>query len=108
MQDRLQLFAPDGRFLMWVGTHGGMPGQFNVLAGVAVDKRNRVFTTEQYHARVQMFRYTTVAEATKEWEHRKAEAEKNAPKAPVQEKAQGEQKPAGDSVPQKAAPEQKN
>ena len=48
------------------GGHGAYPGQFNALAGIAIDKNNRVFTSEQFAGRVQMFRYVTDAEALAE------------------------------------------
>ena len=48
MQDRLQVFNRDGQLLTYIGnTHGELPGQFKALMGVAIDKQNRVFTTEQ-------------------------------------------------------------
>jgi len=53
-----------------------MPGQFNTLAGITIDKNNRVFTTEQYPGRMQMFRYFTDEEARAEKAKRDAEEEK--------------------------------
>ena len=59
--------------------HGHYPGQFEALVGVAIDKQNRVFTTEQYPGRMQMFRYVTDAEAaaekTRQEEERKRAAD---------------------------------
>jgi len=53
--------------LTYIGTgHGNLPGQFKAILGVAIDKQNRVFTTEEYPGRVQEFRYVTDAEATAE------------------------------------------
>ena len=40
-----------------------LPGQFSSLMDVAIDKKNRVFTAEQYPGRVQMFQYVTDSEA---------------------------------------------
>ena len=49
MQDRLQVFNREGQLLTYIGTgHGELPGQFKALVGVAIDKQNRVFTTEQF------------------------------------------------------------
>jgi DNA-binding beta-propeller fold protein YncE len=82
MQDRLQVFNREGQLLTWVGTgHGELPGQFKALVGVAIDrKQNRVFTTEQYPGRLQMFRYVTdeeaAAEKTKKEEEAKQAAER--------------------------------
>jgi len=59
VQDILQCYTADGRFLMWMGGHGLFPGQFRALAGLYIDKNNRMFASEQYPGRVQMFRYFT-------------------------------------------------
>ncbi len=55
-----------------------MPGQFKALVGVAIDKKNRVFTSEQEPGRVQMFRYVTDAEAAAEKTRRDEELQKKA------------------------------
>jgi len=52
------------------------PGQFRALAGLYIDKNNRIFTSEQYPGRVQMFRYFTDDEARAQIKQRQAEAEK--------------------------------
>lgn len=49
--------------LTYIGGYGHYPGQFESIVGVAIDKNNRVFTSEQYPGRVQQFRYITDAEA---------------------------------------------
>jgi hypothetical protein len=64
--------------LIWMGGHGSYPGQFNALAGITIDKNNRVFTSEQYAGRVQMFRYVTDAEALAERGRREGEEQKKA------------------------------
>lgn len=63
MMDILQCYTAEGQFLMWMGGHGLFPGQFRALAGLYIDKNNRMFTSEQYPGRVQMFRYFTDDEA---------------------------------------------
>jgi hypothetical protein len=55
-----------------------LPGQFNSLVGVAIDKQNRVFTTEQYPGRLQVFRYVTDSEAATEKTKRDEELQKAA------------------------------
>ena len=75
VQDILQCYTADGRFLMWMGGHGLFPGQFRALAGVYIDKNNRLFTSEQYPGRVQMFRYFTDDEARAQIKQRQAESE---------------------------------
>jgi hypothetical protein len=58
--------------------HGELPGQFKALTGVAIDKQNRVFTTEQFPGRLQVFRYVTDAEAAAEKVKHDEELEKAA------------------------------
>jgi len=65
---------------MYLGTHGMLPGQFRALAGLAIDRNNRIFTSEQFPGRVQMFRYITNKEALAEWERRQAAEKKDAEK----------------------------
>jgi hypothetical protein len=78
-QDRVQVFNRDGQLLTYIGdTHANGPGQFKALVGIAIDKQNRVFTTEQYPGRMQMFRYITDAEADAERTRRQAELTKTA------------------------------
>lgn len=78
MEDRLQAFNQQGQLLMYMGGHGQYPGQFKALVGVAIDKQNRVFTTEQFPGRLQMFRYLTDGEAAAEKTRREDEAVKAA------------------------------
>jgi hypothetical protein len=63
MLDLLEVFNRDGQLLTYLGGHGNLPGQFKALVGLAIDKQNRVFTTEQYPGRMQMFRYITDTES---------------------------------------------
>ena len=80
---RVQVFDKEGRLLCYFGKLGWYPGQFQALYGIAFDSLNsRVFTTEQFPGRVQIFRYVTDAEAAAEKSRREAEQEKSAPKAP--------------------------
>ncbi len=76
VQDILQCYTAEGQFLMWMGGHGLFPGQFRALAGLYIDKNNRMFTSEQYPGRVQMFRYFTDDEAKAQIKQRIADAEK--------------------------------
>jgi len=61
---------------MWMGGHGLFPGQFRALTGLYIDKNNRIFTSEQYPGRVQMFRYFTDDEARAQIKERQAVAGK--------------------------------
>ena len=81
--------AEQGKLLIWMGDNGLLPGQFSALAGLAIDKNNRVLTSEQYPGRVQIFRYVTDAEAKLEWtEREKLAAEKKTAPAAKKESAQ--------------------
>ncbi|MGB9195353.1 MAG: SMP-30/gluconolactonase/LRE family protein [Terriglobales bacterium] len=73
MQNRVHLFTQEGELLMWMGNQQGvLPGTFSGLQYVMIDKLNRVFTSEVYPGRVQMFRYVTQEEAEKEKTRRDA------------------------------------
>ena len=101
VEDRLQVFNREGQLLTYIGTgHGELPGQFKALVGVAIDKQNRVFTTEQFPGRVQVFRYVTDAEAAAEKDRNEEELQKAADQ---RQKAAG-QGPAPQKVPDAAAP----
>jgi sugar lactone lactonase YvrE len=76
MLDLLQVFNRDGELMAFLGGHGHDPGQFMALANVFVDKQNRVFTSEQYPGRVQVFRYTTDAEAEQQKKEKEDQREK--------------------------------
>jgi sugar lactone lactonase YvrE len=76
VMDILQCYTPEGQFLMWMGGHGLFPGQFRALAGLYIDKNNRMFASEQYPGRVQMFRYFTDDEAREQIKLRHAEVDK--------------------------------
>lgn len=74
LQNRVQVYSQDGNLLIYMGyTQGIMPGMFSGLQYIAIDKNNRVFTSEVFPGRVQMFRYVTQAEARQEYDRREAE-----------------------------------
>ena len=90
VMDILQCYTPEGQFLMWMGGHGLFPGQFRALAGLYIDKNNRMFASEQYPGRVQMFRYFTDDEAREQIKQRHAEVDKK--------RAQGSKPAAADAA----------
>ena len=99
MQNRIHLFSQEGDLLMYMGSaQGALPGTFSGLQYIAIDKQNRMFTSEVYPGRVQMFRYVTQEEAQKEKDRR--DAEKAA-------RASGTSKPVEKPIPQAFPPEQK-
>jgi len=75
----VQVFNREGQLLTYIGdVHASGLGQFKALVGIAIDKQNRVFTTEQYPGRMQMFRYVTDAEAAVEKAKREEDLKKAA------------------------------
>lgn len=74
LQNRVQVYSQEGNLLIYMGyTQGIMPGMFSGLQYITIDKNNRVFTSEVFPGRVQMFRYVTQAEARQEYDRREAE-----------------------------------
>ena len=85
MQNRVQVYSQEGQLLIYMGNvQGLLPGMFSGLQYITIDKHNRVFTSEVFPGRVQMFRYVTQDEAKQEFDRRQAE------------KSKAENKPAGD------------
>src|SRR5271165_838618 len=81
VQQRVQVFDTEGRLLIYFGQPGNWPGQFSAPYDIAIDpKSNRVVTSEQFPARVQMFRYVTDAEAAAEKASREAQPGSSTPK----------------------------
>ncbi len=106
-QDRVQVFNREGQLLTYIGdVHASGLGQFKALVGIAIDKQNRVFTTEQYPGRMQMFRYVTDAEAAVEKAKREAELAKAADARRGVSSSDTAQKPPATAAPN-AAPAQK-
>jgi hypothetical protein len=94
MQDRVQVYTPEGKLLIWMGGHGMLPGMFQGLANIAIDKNNRVVTSEQFPGRVQFFRYVNDADAKAELERRNAEAKKKSEEKKSAKVASTEAKPS--------------
>jgi len=66
-QNRVKVFDRQGRLCAFFGEYGYFPGQFALPSGLAIDKNNRVIVAEQVlNGRLQVFRYTTDAEAALE------------------------------------------
>ena len=54
--DRIQVFDPDGNFLMTWGSTGNGDGQFLTPAGIAIDKDDNIYVTEIGNNRIPGFR----------------------------------------------------
>ena len=77
MQNRVQVYSQEGQLLIYMGNvQGLLPGMFSGLQYITIDKHNRVFTSEVFPGRVQMFRYVTQDEAKQEFDRREAEKNK--------------------------------
>lgn len=55
LNDRVQCFTPDGRFLFGVGSPGAGPGQWARPHGMAMDSRGRLYVADAGNERVQKF-----------------------------------------------------
>jgi len=61
--NRMQAFSPEGTALISVGSTGYGPAQFQLMAGLTIDRFNRIIIVDQEPARIEIFRYITDAEA---------------------------------------------
>lgn len=56
--NNVQIFDAEGRLLMWIGrpelTDG--PGQFGLLAGLATDETGRLYVTDTFHGKIEVYR----------------------------------------------------
>ena len=55
LNNRVQVFSPDGIYLTQWGTYGSGDGQFSGPFGVAVDAGGRVYVADTYNHRIQVF-----------------------------------------------------
>jgi DNA-binding beta-propeller fold protein YncE len=79
-QNRVKVFDRKGQLCAFFGEYGYFPGQFALPSGITIDKNNRVVVAEQVlNGRLQVFRYTTDAEAAVE--QAKRDRESTAPAA---------------------------
>lgn len=79
-QNRVKIFDQQGRLCAYFGEYGYFPGQFALPSGVTIDKNNRAVVAEQVlNGRLQVFRYTTDAEASAE----QAKRDREHPDAPT-------------------------
>jgi len=74
----VQVFNQEAQLLISFGGHGLLPGMFQGITGITIDKNNRVFTSEIFPGRVQQFRYVTDAEAEQARKEKEAAREKKA------------------------------
>jgi DNA-binding beta-propeller fold protein YncE len=55
LNNRVEIFDADGKFISWFGKHGDGPGYFARPKGIAVDGDGHIWVVDQYQDRVQVF-----------------------------------------------------
>ena len=55
LNNRVEIFDPDGKFISQFGKHGDGPGYFARPKGIAVDGDGHIWVVDQYQDRVQVF-----------------------------------------------------
>lgn len=54
----MQVFDREGRLLYYFGARGTGLGEFQLPAGLFIDREDRIFVVDSYNRRVQVFRYS--------------------------------------------------
>ena len=55
--DNFQVFSPENKLLLFVGSSGTEPGMFNIPWGIHIDEQDRLYVTDQLNGRVQKFQF---------------------------------------------------
>jgi hypothetical protein len=55
--DAIQIFDNTGSLLLYLGEAGQEPGQFWIPSALYIDHTNRIFVSDSYNQRVQIFRF---------------------------------------------------
>jgi 6-phosphogluconolactonase len=63
LNDRVQLFSPEGRFLVGIGSSGKEPGQFARPHGMALDSKGHLYVADAGNQRIQKFEIPEPAKA---------------------------------------------
>lgn len=53
--DNFQIFDPQHRLLMFLGSVGSMPGTFWLPAGICIDRNNNIYVADQNNRRIEIF-----------------------------------------------------
>jgi DNA-binding beta-propeller fold protein YncE len=53
----VQVFDSEGRLLYYFGKRGSAAGDFQLPAGVFIDRGDRVFVVDSFNRRIQVFQY---------------------------------------------------
>jgi hypothetical protein len=55
--DSVQIFDKEGRLLLYFGESGQKPGDFWLPSSVFIGETNRIFVSDSYNQRVQVFKF---------------------------------------------------
>jgi sugar lactone lactonase YvrE len=55
--DNYQIFNSKGQLLLYVGKTGSKYGQFFMPNGIFIDHEDRIYVSDSYNRRVQIFQY---------------------------------------------------
>ena len=55
--NNFQIFDEEGKLLLWVGNPGSRPGEFYLPSGMYIDREDRIYVTDTFNRRVQVFQY---------------------------------------------------
>mgnify|MGYP001615635158 CR=1 FL=1 len=55
--DAVQIFDREGRFLLSFGSSGQGKGKFWLPSGIFVDNSDRIYVSDSFNKRVQIFKY---------------------------------------------------
>ena len=55
LNDRVQCFSPEGKFLFGIAASGKEPGQFNKPHGMAMDSKGHLYVADASNQRIQKF-----------------------------------------------------
>jgi DNA-binding beta-propeller fold protein YncE len=57
LQGNIQVYDRAGQFLLPFGGNGKRGGEFNLPSGIFIDASDRIFVSDTYNRRVQVFQY---------------------------------------------------
>jgi DNA-binding beta-propeller fold protein YncE len=57
--DTVQAFSRKGELLYYFGKSGNGPGEFQMPAGLFVDRSDRIYVVDSFNHRVEVFKFTT-------------------------------------------------
>ncbi len=64
--DNIQIFDAEGRLLMAFGRPGSDYGEFWLPSGLFIDSNDRIYVSDSYNKRIQVFQYMKENEFIKE------------------------------------------